>query len=43
LAFCVGKSTHTVVAPPAADTTPGSSVRSSVMNVSKLLRPGLST
>jgi hypothetical protein len=38
-----GKSTHTVVAPPSAYTTPGWSVRSSVMKVSKLVRPRLAT
>jgi glycerophosphoryl diester phosphodiesterase len=38
--FCFGKSTHTIVAPPAAWMTPGWSVRSMVPQLSKLLRPG---
>ena len=37
--FCAGKSTHTVVAPPAAWMTPGMSVLSKVAHDSKLLRP----
>ncbi len=38
--FCALKSTHTVVAPPLAHTTPGRSARSSVVYMSKLDRPG---
>ena len=39
--FWMRASVHTTVAPPSQATTPGWSVRSSVMKVSKLLRPGL--
>ena len=40
IAFCCGKSTQMVVAPPAAYTTPGWSLRSSVHQASKVVRPG---
>ena len=39
-AFCLGKSTQMVVAPPAEKMTPGWSVRSSVHQLSKVVRPG---
>ena len=40
--LCCGKSTQMVVAPPAAYTTPGWSLRSSVHQASKVVRPGRS-
>jgi hypothetical protein len=39
-AFCCGKSTQIVVAPPAAQITPGWSARSIVPQVSNVVRPG---
>lgn len=39
-AFCCGKSTQIVVAPPAAHITPGWSTRSIVPQVSNVVRPG---
>ena len=39
-AFCCGKSTQIVVAPPAAQITPGWSTRSIVPQVSNVVRPG---
>ena len=43
LAFCAGKSTQIVVAPPAAQTAPSLSARSIVPQVSKVVRPGSDT
>ena len=39
-AFCCGKLTQMVVAPPAAHTTPGSATFSIVAQLSKVVRPG---
>ncbi len=39
-AFCFGKSTQMVVAPPAAQMTSGASGRAMVAQLSKVVRPG---